>query len=67
MSSEERRKILEMVEQGKISAEQAAHLMRALEEDAEPAQIEVIEPESVQPPARRLSSKRSRRGHVASP
>ena len=26
MSSEERRKILEMVEQGKISAEQAAHL-----------------------------------------
>ena len=45
MSSEERRKILEMVEQGKISAEQAAHLMRALEEDADPAEIEVIEPE----------------------
>jgi hypothetical protein len=45
MSSEERRKILEMVEQGKISAEQAAQLMRALEEDADPAEIEVIEPE----------------------
>ncbi|HSJ89950.1 MAG TPA: hypothetical protein VK909_22250 [Anaerolineales bacterium] len=45
MSSEERRKILQMVEQGKISAEQAAHLMRALEEDADPAEIEVIEPE----------------------
>ena len=45
MSSEERRKILEMVEQGKISAEQAAHLMRALDEDPEPAEIEVIEPE----------------------
>ncbi len=43
MSSEERRKILQMVEQGKISAEQAAHLMRALEEDADPGTIEVIE------------------------
>jgi hypothetical protein len=47
MSSEERKKILEMVEQGKISAEQAAHLMRALEEDPDPAEIEVIEPEPV--------------------
>ncbi len=46
MSSEERRKILQMVEQGKISAEQAAQLMRALEQDADPAEIEVIEPES---------------------
>ena len=35
MSSEERRKILQMVQDGKISAEQAASLMRALEADAE--------------------------------
>jgi len=57
MSSEERRKILEMVEQGKISAEEAATLMRALDEDVEPdeadvddesvaAEVEVIEPRS---------------------
>lgn len=45
MSSEERRKILQMVEEGKISAEQAASLMRALEADADGAEIEVIEPE----------------------
>jgi len=32
MASEERKKILEMVEQGKISAEEAATLMRALDE-----------------------------------
>lgn len=45
MSSEERRKILQMVQDGKISAEQAASLMRALEADADPseAEIEVIE------------------------
>ncbi|MDL1942607.1 hypothetical protein FBQ99_09715 [Chloroflexi bacterium CFX2] len=36
MSSEERRKILQMVADGKISAEEAATLMRALDEDAEP-------------------------------
>ena len=36
MSSEERKKILEMVEQGKISAEEAATLMRALDEPVEP-------------------------------
>jgi len=41
MSSEERRKILQMVEEGKISAEQAATLMRALEADE--AEIEVVE------------------------
>lgn len=35
MSSEERRKILQMVADGKISAEEAANLMRALDEDAE--------------------------------
>jgi SHOCT-like protein len=43
MSSEERKKILDMVAEGKISAEEAAKLMRALEEstDEEP---EVIDP-----------------------
>ena len=48
MSSEERRKILEMVEEGKITAEQAASLMRALESDeGQPeAQVEVFQPES---------------------
>jgi len=49
MSSEERKKILQMVEEGKISAEEAATLMRALDEDAEmeneavEADVEVIE------------------------
>ena len=47
MSAEERRKILQMVQDGKISAEQAASLMRALDEDADPqgaeADIEVLE------------------------
>jgi hypothetical protein len=44
MSSEERKKILRMVQDGKISAEQAASL-RALEADADPseAEVEVIE------------------------
>jgi hypothetical protein len=42
MSSEERRKILQMVQDGRISAEQAASLMHALEEDAE-AGVEVVE------------------------
>jgi len=45
MSSEERKKILQMVEQGKISAEEAANLMRALEAIVDPAEIEVVEPE----------------------
>jgi uncharacterized integral membrane protein len=45
MSAEERRKILQMVADGKISAEEAAALMRSLEESAE-AEIEVIETES---------------------
>ena len=44
MSAEERRKILQMVEEGKISPEQAASLMRALEEDAPDEEVEVIEP-----------------------
>ena len=45
MSAEERRKILQMVQDGKISAEQAASLMRALDEDPDPieADVEVIE------------------------
>ena len=45
MSSEERRKILQMVQEGKISAEQASSLMRALEADPDPseADVEVIE------------------------
>ena len=42
MSSEERQQILKMVEDGKISAEQAAKLMRALDESTE-EQVDVIE------------------------
>lgn len=41
MSAEERKKILQMVADGKISADEAATLMRALEESAE-EEIEVI-------------------------
>ena len=48
MSSEERKKILQMVEEGKITAEQAASLMRALEAAADAdvpgAEIEILEP-----------------------
>ena len=46
MSVEERRKILQMVQDGKITAEQAASLMRALDADPDPseADVEVIEP-----------------------
>ena len=44
MSAEERRKILQMVADGKISAEEAAKLMRTLEESAE-EEIEVFEAE----------------------
>jgi hypothetical protein len=48
MSSEERKKILQLVEEGKISAEDAASLMRALDDDADAAEaeIEVIHRES---------------------
>jgi hypothetical protein len=42
MSSEERRKILQLVADGKISAEEAANLMRTLAETAE-EEIEVFE------------------------
>jgi hypothetical protein len=45
MSAEERRKILQMVADGKISAEEAAALMRSLDELAED-EIQVIEAES---------------------
>jgi SHOCT-like protein len=41
MSSEERRKILQMVQDGRISAEQAASLMRALDADADSAEADV--------------------------
>jgi hypothetical protein len=46
MSAEERKKILQMVEDGKISAEQAASLMRALEADPDVAEIEAPETEA---------------------
>jgi uncharacterized integral membrane protein len=42
MSSEERRKILQMVADGKISAEEAATLMRVLDEDNAEDEPEVI-------------------------
>jgi hypothetical protein len=41
MSSEERKKILQMVEEGKISAQEAASLMRALDADTDPVQAEM--------------------------
>jgi len=46
MSSEERTKILQMVEEGKISAEEAASLMRALDDDSAEEQVEVYEAEA---------------------
>jgi hypothetical protein len=46
MSSEERKKILQMVEDGAISAEDAANLMRALDEDSVEEQIEAYDVES---------------------
>jgi len=44
MSSEERRKILQMVAEGKITAEEAAKLMRALDEEPASSGTEVIMP-----------------------
>ena len=41
MSSEERKKILQMVEEGKISAQEAASLMRALDADTDSVQAEM--------------------------
>ena len=46
MSSEERKKILQMVEEGKISADEAAKLMRALDDDSAGAEMEVFETEA---------------------
>ena len=46
MSSEERKKILQMVEEGKITAEEAASLMRAMEADQDQPEAE---PEIIQP------------------
>jgi SHOCT-like domain len=52
MSSEERKKILQMVEDGKISVEEASTLMRALDEDTDgesesvEAEVEVVESRS---------------------
>ena len=46
MSAEERRKILQMVQDGKISAEQASSLMRALDRDSAESEIEVVETEA---------------------
>jgi hypothetical protein len=51
MSSEERRKILQMVEEGKITAEQAAGLMHALDEEQPEAEVEVLQPEPGAGPA----------------
>ena len=45
MSSEERRKILRMVEEGKITAQEAANLMRALEAYQPEEEIEVFQPD----------------------
>lgn len=47
MSAEERKKILQMVEEGKITAEEAAKLMRALDEDSAEAEPDVLETEPV--------------------
>lgn len=47
MSSEERRKILQMVADGKISAEEAATLMHALDEDSAKDEPEIIPAEPV--------------------
>lgn len=44
MSTEERKQILKMLEEGKISAEEAAKLMSALAEDS--AEVEVIQAEA---------------------
>jgi hypothetical protein len=44
MSSEERKKILQMVADGRITAEGAAGLMRALDDDAEPGTHQAGEP-----------------------
>lgn len=44
MSSEEQRRILKMVEDGKISASEAMTLIRALEQDSSGPELQVIDP-----------------------
>lgn len=44
MSSEEQKRILKMVEEGKISAEEAMHLIRVIEESSTEGETEVSEP-----------------------
>jgi hypothetical protein len=46
MSSDEEKQILKMVEAGKISADEAMRLIKALEEDTAEVEIELIEPEA---------------------
>ena len=46
MSSDEQKQILKMVEDGKISAEEAMTLIKALEQESAEDEIEVIEPEA---------------------
>jgi hypothetical protein len=46
MSAEERKKILQMVEDGKISAQDAASLMRALDADPIQMEVEVVQSEA---------------------
>jgi hypothetical protein len=46
MSSEEKKKILQMVEDGTISAEEAMSLIKALEETPAEAEMELIEPKA---------------------
>ena len=43
MSSEEQHRILKMVEDGKISADEAMTLIRALEQDSPEAEMEIVE------------------------
>jgi hypothetical protein len=46
MSSDEQKQILKMVEEGKISADEAMKLIKAIEEDSLEGEIEVIQTES---------------------
>jgi hypothetical protein len=46
MSSDEQRQILKMVEDGKISADEAMKLIKALEEASAEDEMEVVEPEA---------------------
>ena len=52
MSSDEQKQILKMVEDGKISAEEAMTLIKALEQTSADGEVEVIETEASANPAR---------------